>query len=142
VAGYSLTNASFSITFGNPTYPGLFVTNRLSVTNASTWANSGAGNLLHFGNTTNSYNGTNVLTGNFANLTANVSTFGAGTVGTAGGANLPYQLTVWLAQTNAITATNVILATANAVTLTVGTGSSHRGAECRPRQPAPGRQSN
>lgn len=47
-----------------------------------------------------------------ANFTANVSTFNAGTVGTSGGANLPFQQSVLLAQTNNLTATNLVLSTA------------------------------
>jgi len=55
-----------------------------------------------------------------SNFTANVSTFNAGTVGTVGGANSPYQMIMLLAQSNAITSTNIVLFTPG-----TGNGTGH-----------------
>ena len=73
VNGYSIVGTS-TLQLGNPTYPGLFVASGVIATNGATFSNSGTGNAYHIGSATNQaalFNGTNVLNGNFAALTAN-----------------------------------------------------------------------
>jgi autotransporter-associated beta strand protein len=77
VPGYALTNSSYQVQFGNPTWPGMFVTNGVVVSNNCIWTTSGSGNTIQIGGT-NSYSivnggyyaGTNVFTGSFQGLLA------------------------------------------------------------------------